>query len=58
MCAKCTKLRATDELFHLILTDEITDAIVTLIPDEWLQENESERQWQRKKYLCGFAKQD
>jgi hypothetical protein len=36
------KLEMTDALFHSILTSEKIEAIVGLIPDEWLQENDSD----------------
>ncbi|MBV9962013.1 MAG: aminotransferase class I and II [Parafilimonas sp.] len=35
------QLKKIDELFHSILSEEKIDSIVSLIPDEWLQENDS-----------------
>ena len=44
-------LKETDALFHSILSDEKIDAIVSLIPDEWLQENDSEQTAEEKRQV-------
>ncbi|MEP6465129.1 MAG: HipA family kinase [Parafilimonas sp.] len=52
-----TELQSTNELFHSILNNEKIDAIVSLIPDEWLQENDSTQTAEEKrKVYADFLK--
>jgi hypothetical protein len=46
-----TNLEAVDELFHTLLTNEKIEEIVTLIPDEWLQEKESDETAAERKLI-------
>jgi HipA-like protein len=51
------ELKSTNELFHSILNDEKIDAIVSLISDEWLQENDSKQTAEEKrKVYADFLK--
>jgi hypothetical protein len=43
------RLDEVDALFHTILSAEIIDSIVALIPDEWLQENDSSQTAEEKR---------
>lgn len=43
------KLEATDALFHTMLNDEIIEAIVNLIPDDWLIDMDSDEMPEAKR---------